>query len=319
MVVLAILGGSAYAYVLLHRTYSPLTGLPVSSNIANRRPVAVMIDNLRPDARPQSGLDKASVVFETLAEGGITRFMAVFLDHDAAMIGPVRSTRLYYNSWAGSLGVLFGHDGGNVDALQQLPHLSTVFDEDATFAGNAYWRSSARLAPHNEYTSTTRLRLYAQGHGASLTGARYSLPHKSDAPRSQRSNHFTLNIQFSYGDYNVSWQYDPIANDYLRSMGGAPHVDAVTGRQLRAKNVVVMFTEETSAYDPFTVGAIHLRTTGTGKATVYEDGTAISGTWSQATPIGRLQWLDSGGNPIKLNRGVTWVEVVPTGNSVTTS
>jgi hypothetical protein len=277
-----------------------------------------MLDNLSPDARPQSGLDKASLVFETLAEGGITRFMAVYLENDAGTIGPVRSTRLYFNSWAAALGVIFGHDGGNVDALQQLPTLTTVYDVDADKVTGPYHRISTRAAPHNEYTSTQSLRLYAQDHGGAVTGSRMSLPHKSDAPLSQRPAHFTLNIQFSYGDYNVQWVYDRTANGYLRLMGGSPHVEATTGKQLSARNVVVMFTDETPASDPFTPGAIHLRTEGTGKATVYEDGTAIAATWSKADVDAPLQWLDGKGNPIPLNRGNTWVEVVPVGNQVTT-
>jgi hypothetical protein len=291
----------------------------VTRDVANRRPIAVMIDNFSPDARPQSGLDKASLVFEALAEGGITRFMAVYLEQDASKIGPVRSTRLYFDSWAGGLGVIFGHDGGNVDALQELPRLSGVYNVDANFTHGPYWRVSTRLAPHNEYTSTTGLRSYAASQGASTTGSMVTLPHKGDTPFSLRPPHFTLNIQFSYGDYNVTWQYDRSSNEYLRFMGGAPHVDAETGQQLRAKNVIVMYTTESSAYDPFTPGSIHLTTEGSNQAVVYEDGTATQGTWNKSTVQSPLQWLDIHGHPIKLNKGTTWVEVVPIGNQVTTS
>lgn len=319
VVLVAALGGGAYAYVQSQDVAGPLSGQPVSRNVANRRPIAVMVDNFSPDARPQSGLDKASLVFEALAEGGITRFMAVYLEQDAPKIGPVRSTRLYFNSWAAGLGVIFGHDGGNVDALQQLPSLTSIYNEDANRVSGPFWRTTNRLAPHNEYTSTGGLRSYADTHGASTTGSAVSLPHKSDAPVSQRPSHFTLNIQFSYGDYNVTWKYDPSANDYLRSMGGVPHLEAETGKQLRARNVIVMYTTETSASDPFTPGSIHLATEGSNTAVVYQDGQAIEGTWSKPTVGSPLQWLNRQGQPIKLNKGVTWVEVVPVGNQVTTS
>jgi len=319
--VVAVAAGGVYAYLSTRSTGStgPLTGESVSASVADRRPIAVTIDNISPDARPQSGLDEASLVFETLAEGGITRFMAVYLEHDAAMIGPVRSTRLYFNAWAESLGVIFGHDGGNVDALQQLPSLPDVYNEDndQIAAGSPFFRISTRAAPHNEYTSTERLRAYAQAHGGSITGVRMSPPHKDDAPLSARPAQFSLDVQFSYGDYNVSWAYDRQANDYLRSMGGSTHVEGTTGKQLTAKNVIVMFTDETPASDPYTPGAIHMRTEGTGAATVYEDGVAITGTWSKPSVDAPLQWLDATGNQIKLNRGPTWVEVVPVGNAVT--
>lgn len=317
--IIAALAGGAYAYVINHRVTGPLTGQTVNREVANRRPIAVMLDNLSPDARPQSGLDRASLVFETLAEGGITRFMAVYLEQDAPMIGPVRSARLYYNSWAAGLGVIFGHDGGNVDALQQLPSLTSVYNEDADKISGPFWRISSRAVPHNEYTSTARLRSFAESHNGDITGSRYSLPHKDDAPLGQRPSHFGLNVQFSYADYNVSWQYDRASNTYLRSMGGTPHVEASTGKQLSANNVVVMFTPETPASDPYTPGAIHLQTEGTGKATVYRDGTAVDGTWSKDSVDSPLKWLDASGKEIPLDKGTTWVEVVPAGNSVTTS
>jgi hypothetical protein len=281
--------------------------------------VAVILDNFAPDARPQTGLDQASLVFETLAEGGITRFLAVYLEQDAPMVGPVRSTRLYFNSWVAGLGAIFGHDGGNVDALQQLRNLNDVYNEDAARVSGPFRRTRDRAAPHNEYTSTDRLRSYAASHGGATNGSAVALPHKNDPSPLGRPSHFTLSIQFSYGDYNVTWQYDPGANDYRRFMGGRPHLEGATGKQLRAKNIVVMYTRESAAYDPFTPESIHLTTEGSGRAVVYQDGTAIEGTWSKPSVEGPLQWLDSSGQPIKLDRGATWVEVVPEGNQVTTS
>ncbi|HEX6508885.1 MAG TPA: DUF3048 domain-containing protein [Chloroflexota bacterium] len=319
LLIVAALGGAAYAYVLNRQADGPLTGQPVSRSVADRRAIAVIFDNFSPDARPQSGLDQASLVFETLAEGGITRFMGVYQEHDAPKTGPVRSTRLYFNSWAAGLDVIFGHDGGNVDALQQLPSLTTVYNIDADRVVGPFYRTSDRAAPHNEYTSTSALRSYAESHGGATTGAPDAIPHKSDAPSGQRPAQFTINIQFSYSDYNVTWQYSPVTNDFARFMGGAPHLEASTGQQLRAKNVIVMRTVETPAYDPYTPGAIHLATTGTGAATVYEDGKAIQGHWSKPSIDSPLQWLDNANNPIPLNKGPTWIEVVPQGNSVTGS
>jgi hypothetical protein len=308
-----------YTYVLGRQVDGPLTGESTSHAVADRRAIAVILDNFSPDARPQSGLQAASLVFETLAEGGITRFMGIYLEHDAPKIGPVRSTRTYFNSWAAGLGVIFGHDGGNVDALQELPQLTTIYNEDADRITGPFYRTTDRAIPHNEYTSTGALRSYAEAHGGATTGAPDAIPHKSDAPSGQRPAHFQLNIQFSYGDYNVMWQYNPSTNEYARFMGGSPHVDASTGRQLQAKNVIVMRTTETPAVDPYTPNSIHLGTTGTGAATVYEDGKAIEGHWSKPSADSSLQWLDSSNNPIALNRGNTWIEVVPNGNSVTTS
>lgn len=317
--VLAALAGSAYAYIASRHVVAPLTGEAAASGLANRRPIAVILDNYSPDARPQSGLDRADIVFETLAEGGITRFLAIYQHQDASVIGPVRSTRLYFNSWAAGLDVIFGHDGGNVDALQQLPHLTSIDNIDADRTFGPFDRVDTRVIPHNEYTSTTGLRSFAAAHGGSIIGTPPSLPFKADAPASQRPSHFTLSIDFSYGDYNVQWRYDPRTNDYLRSMGGVPHVDAITGKQLTAKNIVVMRTAESADHDPFTPGSIRLQTEGSGPVTVYRDGQTIAGTWNKSSVESSLQWSDPSGQPIKLDRGPTWVEVVPNGNQVSTS
>lgn len=319
IVVLAAIAGSAYAYIATRHGVMPLTGEAAAGSLANRRPIAVTIDNYSPDARPQSGLDRADIVFETLAEGGITRFMAIYQRHDASVIGPVRSTRLYFNSWAAGLGVIFGHDGGNVDSLKQLPQLTSIFNVDADRTFGPFYRVNTRAVPHNEYTSTKALRSFAAAHGGSITGSPSSFPFKADAPASQRPAHFTLSIDFSYGAYNVQWQYDPGANDYLRFMGGVPHVDAITGKQLTAKNVVVMRTVESADYDPFTPGAIRLKTEGSGPVTVYRDGRAVTGTWDKSSVQSPLRWLAPNGQPIPLDRGPTWVEVVPNGNVVSTS
>jgi Protein of unknown function (DUF3048) N-terminal domain/Protein of unknown function (DUF3048) C-terminal domain len=316
--VIVALGGAIYAYSATHRNNeSPLSGASVSGSVAERRPIAVIFDNII-DAQPQTGLDKADLVFETLAEGGVTRLMAVYQQQDAPVLGPIRSTRFYFNSWAAGLGVIFGHDGGNVDALQELPHLSTIFSIDADAHFGPFYRIDTRPVPHNEYTSTARLRLFAEAQGASTTGIRYSLPHKSDAPLSQRPASFTLHVQLSYDPYDVTWTYDRQRNVYLRSTNAGPFVEASTNKQIAAKNVVVMMSKETSAPDPFTLYAIHMQTEGSGHATIYEDGQVIHGSWEKPTVDSPLRWVDLDGNPINIDRGTTWVEVVPIGNSVTT-
>ncbi len=98
----------------------PLDGLPTPRGAALRRPLAIMVENYAPDARPQTGLLPASVVFETIAEFGVTRFMAVYQEHDAPLVGPVRSARVYYDHWAEGLRAIFVHAGGNSDAVAEL-------------------------------------------------------------------------------------------------------------------------------------------------------------------------------------------------------
>src|SRR5437588_12749173 len=108
----------------------PLTGESTARAVAQRRPLAIILENYSPDSRPQAGLGAASTVIETLAESGVTRFMAIYLENDAAKVGPVRSTRLYFDHWAAGFHAILGHVGGNDDAQALLWHLPSVFNID---------------------------------------------------------------------------------------------------------------------------------------------------------------------------------------------
>ncbi|TLN16169.1 DUF3048 domain-containing protein, partial [bacterium] len=124
---------------------SPLTGELVPKEALARRPLAVMIEN-SPAARPQSGLDKADLVYEMLAEGAITRFMAVFLQGDAAILGPVRSARPYFITRALDYDAIYAYVGGS-EAAKQMVRTERVAALDEFGVGRrAYWRIKGRSA-----------------------------------------------------------------------------------------------------------------------------------------------------------------------------
>src|SRR3712207_1830974 len=135
-----------------------------------QRPYIVMIDN-HPDAYPQSGLPQAAIVFEALAEGGVTRFMAVYAEGitpEVREIGPVRSVRLYFAQWAMSFQPIYLHVGGSPDALalvQRSQWLNTLDLDDLAHNRPYGWRDSRRSAPHNFYSNTKRLRAFTADHG----------------------------------------------------------------------------------------------------------------------------------------------------------
>ncbi|HWE63895.1 MAG TPA: DUF3048 domain-containing protein, partial [Chloroflexota bacterium] len=305
----------------------PLSGLPSRRALADRRPVAVVLDNIAPDARPQTGLNRASLVFETLAEGGITRLMAVYLERDAPIVGPVRSARIYFNAWAAGLKAIYAHAGGNNDALYQLGtgHLGGVANADGlnlSVAPNAndvpFWRSADRIAPHNFYTSTYALRAYMAQIGGSPYGSfGIALPHRVPDPYFHRSAVAWIDVGFSSYDYNVHWTYDRATNAYLRSVGGVPSVDAISHRQTAASNVVVLFTTVTPDPDPYTPLSIDVHTQGSGRALYFRDGHLVIGRWHKHSILAPLQLLDPHGKPQPFNPGQTWIEVVPAGAPVT--
>jgi len=306
----------------------PLDGLPTPRGAALRRPLAIMVENYAPDARPQTGLLPASVVFETIAEFGVTRFMAVYQEHDAPLVGPVRSARVYYDHWAEGLRAIFVHAGGNSDAVAELwtlPNLTNI-DEITTQrslddTGAPYFaRSPARYAPHNLYTYPPLLRAQAAALNAWTVGEPpWRLAHKADAPLHQRGVASVIDIAFSGPAYAVHYEYDRATNTYPRSMGGQAHLDAVSGARIAPKNVVLLITEVTPDVSSDTPGSVVVASEGQGEAYYFLDGAVRRGHWRKDTAESPLLLLDDQGHTVSLNPGQTWFEVAPRGSAVSWS
>ncbi|MBW4061938.1 DUF3048 domain-containing protein [Candidatus Saccharibacteria bacterium] len=294
---------------------APLTGLPVEPALAARPISAVMIENLYPDARPQSGLSQAGVVYEALAEGGITRFLALFGDQQPSSIGPVRSLRPYYIDWALEFGASLSHAGGSSDALNLVGPLG-VLDLNALVIGApTYYRTSDRYAPHNLYTSSALLDAINARHGYTKAPSFTPSPRQPDAPMTTPT-HTTISINFSSGAYAVQYRYAPTINSYIRYLGGVPHVDRNTGQPITVKNIVIEYMPITYTPAPHDSQYINMPTVGSGRATVLRDGGAAEGTWSKASHNARTQLTDASGTAIALDAGNTWYEIVPIGNAV---
>ena len=292
---------------------SPINGIWYTQAEAkswkDRLPIAAVIEN-HTDARPQSGFSKAEVVYETLAEGGITRTLAVYLSQDST-IGPVRSNRPYLLDWVSEYTAGYAHIGGSPLA-QGLVKKYNIRDLDQFFLGApTYQRTNHRFAPHNVYTSTSKLR------GAAATKG-YKGPVKIDSwlftdeesKLAKRPKKFTLNLGFlgAFG-YDVKWVYQPSSNIYLRFNGGVKHVDATTKKQLSAKTIIVQ--RVTVKPEPSGHSRILLGTIGSGKVQIFRDGKVITGTWKKKNRTSRTKFFDKSGKEILLNRGQIWVEVVP--------
>lgn len=283
----------------------------------NKLPLAIVIEN-HTDARPQSGLNRADVVYETLAEGGITRLLAIFLAEDSR-VGPVRSNRPYFLDWVSEYGAGYSHVGGSPEA-QHLVKAYKIRDLDQFFIGfPTYERVSNRFAPHNVYTTTTRLRNTASSKGYKVPANINSWLFADMEPvESGRGNKFVLNIGFlgTFG-YDVKWIYDRKSNSYARFNAGSKHIDAEDGRQISAKTIVVQYTNISP--DPSGHGRVKIQTIGTGKVQVFKDGMVMIGTWRKKSREDRTRFFDSGGKEITLNRGKIWIEVVPSRSTVSFS
>jgi len=315
---------------------SPINGILYTGSqgeiFDRRRPLAIMVNN-HVDARPaQTGLPEADMIFEAVAEGGITRFLAIYQANDAEKVGPVRSVRVYYLDWSSEFHAWVAHWGGActpnspANAYDYMAK-NGIANLDAMWLGEcptcAYWREPNLPVAweHNGFTATQKL---YQASAEKWSEWAKKVPFdrwffKGDLDQAERpaAGSFTFNF-WNLPEYEVTWTYDPSENVYLRSQGGQPHKDAATGRQLTAKNVVVQFTDERSAGD----GTVHLlyQTLGSGPAKIFLDGNVIDATWKKTDRQLRTRYFETAtGNEVKFNRGQVWVEIVPRGNEISYS
>ncbi|MDB5182716.1 MAG: hypothetical protein JWO47_500 [Candidatus Saccharibacteria bacterium] len=293
---------------------SKLSGLsvPIGTNLG---PVtAVQIEN-SPDARPQSGLKEASIVYEAIAEGGITRFNAIFQDTAPDYIGPIRSLRPYYIDWFLPFDASIAHVGGAPQALQDIKTLG-IKDLDQFYNGGSYDRITSRYAPHNVYTSVARLNDLEKSKGftsATYTGflrKKDAVPTKPVTPPTAKIVDLSISSYF----YNVHYDYDAAKNAYLRSEGGAPHLDLKSSTQLEPKVVVAIvmgrgIDGDGEHTDYTTVGSGHMY--------VFQDGAVQEGTWAKDSRQAQWKFTTADGKPIAFNAGQTWISMVDSTGSVT--
>lgn len=291
--------------------YSLLTGEEVQNKTAVTKPVtAIMLEN-SPDARPQSGLKAAEIVYEAVAEGGITRFLAIYQQKKPQLIGPVRSLRMYYLDWATPYDASIAHIGGSYKALQTVRN-GKYRDIDQFFNPGAYWRASDRYAPHNVYTSFGKLDTLNASKGYKTSDPKPFERETKEKDGSQNATTVSLNI--SGPTYNSVYTYDKKSKQYLRSQAGAPHLDREEG-QIRAKVVIALMVSMQQVMEDGYRESI--TTTGKGTAYIFQNGHASRATWKKPSRASQLSFVDSEGKPFKLDIGKTWISAIPTsGGSV---
>ena len=299
-----------------------------------KRPLAVMIEN-HTEARPQSGLSSADVVYEAVAEGGITRFMALYYCNlPDIQVGPVRSARTYYLDWLSEYDALYAHVGGAntpgpADALSQIIKYDVKDLNQFSIGFPVFWRDYQRLGhpvatEHTMYSTTAKLWEVGAKRGWSAVdskGVRWDknfIPWKfKDDQAGGTTTNMTVNFWESQSAYQVQWSYDSTTNSYKRK-NGEPHTDLNNNKQLEAKAVIVQFERESNANDGYPDN-VHLLygTTGTGKALIFQDGNVVEGKWIKQSRTARSKYVDSKGKEVELNRGEIWIQTVPEGSKVT--
>jgi Protein of unknown function (DUF3048) N-terminal domain/Protein of unknown function (DUF3048) C-terminal domain len=288
----------------------PLNGSPAPGGAVPQRPaLAVKVDNY-PAARPQSGLDKADIIFEEPVEGGITRYVAVFQCQNATSVGPIRSARNIDIGILGQLGnPLLAHVGGINPVLANI-EASPLVNVDLGQDGAIETHPAGRVAPYDTYSTTALM----WGTHPTMTTPPQPLFTYSNA-RPNGTPAASVNIDFS-GTSDVTWKYDNGLSAYQRFYNGSTPDVLADGVQNTAANIVVQYVQ--ISYGPWlenSEGGLEVQAdlypNASGQAEVFRDGVGVPATWSRSTLGSPTQFVDSAGAPIQLQPGQTWVELVP--------
>lgn len=327
---LLLIGGGVGAYFLLNqpvkeepivktveepkpepvRYYSPLTGNEVPTIEATQQATtAIMIEN-SPDARPQSGIKDSGVVFEAIAEGGITRFLVVYQEQKPQIIGPVRSVRAYYVDWLAAFNASVAHVGGSAAALAEVRN-GNYRDIDQFFNGSSYYRATDRYAPHNVYTTFERLDALNAKKG--YTTSTFTGFTRKDSIASTAPNATNVTINVSSAPFNSSYAYNPTTNTYDRSQGGGPHLDRESGQVSPRVVIAMRVTQSTVMEDGLRTS---INAIGSGTAYIFQDGTVQEVTWNKASKASQIVFTDEQGKDVPLARGQTWITAVPNGKDI---
>ena len=325
--------------------FSDLTGMPIDASLKNAPTYCVQTPNGVDGARPQSGLTDAGVIFEAIAEAGITRFAAIYQNPTPAVIGPIRSLRLYYLEWDTPFDCTIVHAGGADDALRAV---SAGGYSDLTENYSYMYRGTYRTRLWNNlFTTPANLARFSQNTGkttSNIQGFARMTPEESrkslvnnlvaekleiTTPTSKDTSKLEAKVSeigLRFGGsptFNVNYIYNAENNTYVRNFGIGPHeVYMCTGEDLGEKNpedvcslttlspsvVVAMVVSEHRASDNYHED---ITTLGSGDAYVFQNGTAVRGTWNKPTRADQIKFLDTEGNEIKLAPGQTIVSAIP--------
>ena len=326
--------------------YSKLTGIPVGNEAEQDAPVYCMqTPNGVDGARPQAGLTEAGVIFEAVAEAGITRFAAIYQNPGSAVIGPIRSLRTYYLEWDTPFDCAIVHAGGAGDALAAVASGGYKdLDENYTYMFRGTYGS--RLW-NNLFTTAQDLRRFSDATSydkSSIKGFKRMTPQESDLSRVSGTSVGTFdilkpykegdserdsatNIKFYFGGspiFDVAYTYNPETNLYSRSYGnGAAHEvyqcasedlgqknpeDVCTLTQMTPAVVIAMVVQEKRAADNYHED---ITTIGSGDAYVFQNGTVIKGVWKKPAVDEQISFFDEHGNEIALAPGQTFISAVP--------
>ncbi|OGO85453.1 MAG: hypothetical protein A2Y22_09290 [Clostridiales bacterium GWD2_32_59] len=300
------------------KSVSPLSGLPIDKDELKKRAVAVMINNHK-KATPQSGISKADIIYEVPVEGEFVRLMAIFQDLNVDKIGPIRSARHYFMDYAfdnDAIYVHFGHSDQATEAIADLD-VPSIDGINPKYEAIMTWRDKERQKSsgleHSAYTSGKKIK-------AAWKLAKYEVENDEDYKPMFKFSDEILNtddwglctkitIPYSYYQKSV-FEYNESSDTYKRFQFAAPHIDADTGKQLEFTNVIIQYSK-VSPIKNDSYGRKNIDTVSDGEALYLTNGKIIPIKWSKSNHKAEVEYTYEDGKSLVLNKGKTWISIVP--------
>ena len=286
------------------------------------RPFAVMINNNHA-AWPQCGLDDAYLVYEIIAEGGITRMMALFKDKETAKVGSVRSARHYFIDYVQENDAIFIHWGGSPQAYSRISSSAIDAMDGIALEGSVFFRdrSLKRDYEHTGFVDLKKAKDYAEGKGYNTNTTKDLLLNYSVEPvdMSTIENVSTANnVTIRYSDYHTtSYAYDAENKVYNRSMSNKANVDLETGKQYTAKNIIIYKVSNYTLSDGENKGRQELENVGSGEGYFVTEGSVIPITWSKSSHSSQTIYKYQNGEELVVNDGNTFIQICPINGTIT--
>lgn len=294
---------------------SPLTGLPADPALLHRRVLAFRVGN-DPSIRPQEGLGAADLVYEEIMDGWtVTRFTALFLESEAERIRPLRSARLVNLTMAPQYDAALVHTGAS-DPIRYLLSQSSIVDLDQYFHPAPYGLLAGYDWRGRMYSSTQAVRKYLQKQGLEREEMIEGYVFDPQPPEGE----VALTVHIPYPSSTVDWTFDPASGLYLRKVSNRAHVDALTGEQITAANIILFYTEHKKTRiveDVNGATAIDIVMAGNGRAVVIRDGVQQEAEWRRTAEDEVILYWDANGQVIPFKPGKTWIELMPPDHEVT--
>jgi len=296
---------------------NPLTGLKVDNlALLDRPPLVMKISNAPPLVRPQAGIGAADLVFEHYAEGGLTRFSAIYYGTAPDRVGSIRSARLIDYELVPMYKAFLAFSGASTGVEDRL---NTSEFSDRLFKGVLYglpyyWRDESIDVPHNMFANPNALWQLAAEQGAIGRPTLHGLAFLEDVPAG--SSGTVTNIDLRYRATRILWQYDAESGLYRRFADGEGHFDANTLEQVTAANVVIIYADHQftdiveSQFQDSVSYSIEIKLWFEGDAILFRDGQRYEGRWVRPTREDMIGLRTTTGEMLYLKPGNTWFQVV---------